>query len=161
MSFEGQFLKQFQGPETDAPAVSAHSITEIKAINAEILRKRAEIIEERKKQAEQEVSDGVSWGFKEDAVESDEEEEERPESVNPFSLPEELDLEDPKKTLKGCFEREGYEVEYVCEDQGFGNHMCRIEFSILNTVLQSKIQQHLLYLLSEQYELKLEAIEFL
>ena len=120
-----------QGPEADAPTVSAHSITEIKAINAEILRKRAEVIEERKKEAEKEdACEGVSWGFKDDAVESDDDEE-GSASVNPFSLPEELNLEDPKKTLKGCFEREGYEVEYLCEEQGFGNHLCRIEFSFL------------------------------
>ncbi|XP_075261972.1 kanadaptin-like isoform X2 [Convolutriloba macropyga] len=126
------------GPEGDAPAASPYTITEIKERNAEIRRKQQEMIEERKRQLEEkkkkEAESGVNWGFTEDAEqESDEDDENGPKSVNPFSMPEELNLEDPKKTLKGCFEREGFELEYICEEEGFGTHICKIELPMVDS----------------------------
>ena len=61
-----------------------------------------------------EESRGISWGMAEDATE---EESEHPDlDKNPFSLSgpssSNLDLEDPKKTLRGWFEREGLDLEY-------------------------------------------------
>lgn len=60
-------------------------------------------------------SDGVDWGMGEDA------QDENPLAENPFAIMDEglqnedLYLDDPKKTLRGWFEREGYELEYkVC-----------------------------------------------
>lgn len=57
-------------------------------------------------------SSGIDWGMKEDA------EDDNPSSENPFAvldeghLNETFYLDDPKRTLRGWFEREGYELEY-------------------------------------------------
>ena len=64
------FLSSFQGPDSDTPAASPYSITEIKQRNAEMKRRQQELIEERKKQIEKEKESGISWGFKEDAEQS-------------------------------------------------------------------------------------------
>lgn len=52
--------------------------------------------------------------------------------MNPFSsevVSEELHLDDPKKTLRGWFEREGYEEpEYVVESESQpGRFRCTVE----------------------------------
>ena len=66
----------------------------------------------------------VSWGMAEDATEDNPDNPDNPDmSKNPFSLDgagrENLDLEDPKKTLRGWFEREGFELpEYDCQEKG-------------------------------------------
>lgn len=71
--------------------------------------------------------DMCTWGMAEDA------EEEEDLSENPFALSipnEELYLEDPKKTLRNWFEREGYELEYDVEEKGFRTFVCRVQLPI-------------------------------
>lgn len=71
--------------------------------------------------------DVCTWGMGEDAEEEDD------LSENPFALStpnEDLYLEDPKKTLKNWFEREGYEVEYDVEEKSFKTFSCRVQLPI-------------------------------
>lgn len=54
-----------------------------------------------------------------------------PEAVNPFSseVTEELHLDDPKKSLRGWFEREGYDQpEYIVEEQSHSRFKCTVEW---------------------------------
>ncbi|XP_035228641.1 kanadaptin-like [Stegodyphus dumicola] len=73
--------------------------------------------------------DVCDWGLCDDAVE----EEEEGMAENPFALStanEELYLDDPKKTLRGWFEREGYELEYDVEEKGYRTFVCRIQLPV-------------------------------
>ena len=71
----------------------------------------------------------------EDATEEDE--NNMPDmSKNPFSLGsasgsnENLFVDDPKKTLRGWFEREGFELEYKCEEKGYATFTCTVDLPI-------------------------------
>lgn len=108
----------FQGPGFDEEAESELTITEMKELR---LKKQQEIqdklLEEERKREEQ----GVSWGMAEDA------EEETDLSHNPFAVTgnEELFLQDPKKTLRGYFEREGLNLDYKVDEVSNGTYVCR------------------------------------
>lgn len=83
--------------------------------------------EEEKTDTPKTEDDICSWGMGEDAEEEDD------LSENPFALStpnEDLYSEDPKKTLKNWFEREGYEVEYDVEEKGFKTFSCRVQLPI-------------------------------
>ncbi|KAG1691074.1 Kanadaptin [Nymphon striatum] len=70
---------------------------------------------------------GVNWGMGEDA------EEETDLSVNPYALSapnEDTYFDDPKKTLRGYFEREGCELEYNVEEKGYSHFICKVELPI-------------------------------
>ncbi|RVE45607.1 hypothetical protein evm_009720 [Chilo suppressalis] len=117
------------GPDFDCEGESELSVTEIKqrALNMKLDRQRLiaedierrerERIEEERKREEQ----GIDWGLGEDA------EEEPDLAENPYASTanEELYLEDPKKTLRGYYEREGHDLNYDCEERGVGQFLCR------------------------------------
>lgn len=113
----------FYGPEEDEEPESELTVTELK-------ERRLHEIESQnakeKMQAEEREKQGISWGMAEDA------EEESDLSVNPFATTtnEELFLDDPKKTLRGYFEREGYELEYKCDEVSAGTFVCKVELPL-------------------------------
>ena len=104
-----------QGPQEDQEAESELTITEMKLkherekLEKELLAKqRSE--GDGKMSASQNTDDGCSWGL--DSLDApDDDPEIDPDAPNPFALEphlsEELYLDDPKKTLRGYFEREG------------------------------------------------------
>lgn len=106
------------GPSFDEEAESELTITEMKELRR---KKEQELIV--KMAEEQALKDrmGVSWGMADDA------DEETDLSVNPFAATnnEELFLQDPKKTLRGFFEREGFDLEYKVDEMAAGSYICR------------------------------------
>ncbi|KAK7791176.1 hypothetical protein R5R35_005383 [Gryllus longicercus] len=119
-----------QGPEEDMEKESELSVTELKEKRKEeqAAKELQEIqeSEELRLQQEKEAAAGIDWGMGDDA------EEETDLSENPFAAApnEELYLDDPKKTLRGWFEREGYDLEYDVEERGFGQFLCRVELPV-------------------------------
>ena len=81
-------------------------------------------------QKKEEEDKGISWGMADDAVE--EEEETDFTKPSPFAQTDEsLYLDDPKKTLRGWFEREGLDQpEYKCEEKGFATFTCKVDLPI-------------------------------
>ncbi|XP_039951826.1 kanadaptin isoform X2 [Bactrocera tryoni] len=116
-----------QGPEEDAEPESDLTVTELReqqkqkqaAAEADAIRKAAEA-------EERERNEGINWGMGEDA------DEETDLSHNPFASTnnEELFLDDPKKTLRGYFEREGLQLEYKCDEMSAGSFVCRVELPL-------------------------------
>lgn len=120
-----------QAPTNDREEESELTVTELKEKRRLQLEEEEKIRikehlrmedEERLKKEKQEA-EGIDWGMGEDA------DEETDLTENPFAQSdnEKLFLDDPKKTLKGWFEREGYDLRYQVEDKGIGRFACTIE----------------------------------
>nr|XP_014284595.1 kanadaptin isoform X2 [Halyomorpha halys] len=119
-----------QGPEYDEEEESDLTLTELK-------EKRKLELEEKARQEEEELrlkieeeerekqlieERGVSWGLGDDAdVEED-------LSENPYAVTtnEELYIDDPKKSLRHWFEREGEELQFMTEQAEKGMIACKI-----------------------------------
>ncbi|XP_046545133.1 kanadaptin-like isoform X2 [Haliotis rubra] len=130
-------LHILQGPDDDKEEESDLSVTEIKEQRerqkkeAEVLH-QAELIEEetRMQKEKQRLEDkGCTWGIDEDAEEANEDSPFMPSSLIPEN--EHLYIDDPKKALKGYFEREGYDLpEYQFVECGQGKHKCMVELPV-------------------------------
>ncbi|XP_063234830.1 kanadaptin [Bacillus rossius redtenbacheri] len=110
------------GPEEDAEPESDLSFTELRRRRAlEQAAARAEPLPRPEPEP-----DGIDWGLGEDA------DEETDLTENPFAATnnEDLFIDDPKKALRGWFEREGYDLEYHVEEKGFGQFLCRVELPV-------------------------------
>lgn len=129
-------LNILQGPADDQEEESELSITEMKAQRerqkkeAELLR-QAEFLEaENQKMFEEKAKQdtGCSWGMDDDA-EDVSSQDLSATIIDPQN--EDLYIEDPKKALRGYFEREGYELpEYDIVEEGRGKYKCRVELPI-------------------------------
>ncbi|XP_053674201.1 kanadaptin [Anopheles nili] len=119
-----------QGPSDDEDERSDLTITEMKAYVKKQKELRHEIDEITRKEAERieqlKDDEGINWGMAEDA------DEETDLTENPYAASnnEELFLDDPKKTLRGYFEREGHELEYDLEELSSGMYCCKVELPI-------------------------------
>lgn len=114
------------GPEDDRENESEYSYNQLREMKQKQLEAREKAyLEDAAKLCKTEDS-GIDWGMGEDA------DEEADLSENPFAATnnEELYIEDPKKTLRGWFEREGEELSYNVEEKGFGHFRCTIELPI-------------------------------
>ncbi|KFB46253.1 AGAP004588-PA-like protein [Anopheles sinensis] len=119
-----------QGPSDDEDAPTALTITELKeqARKQQELRKEMAEIERKEKERIEKLkeSEGITWGMAEDADEATDLTE------NPYATSnnEELFLDDPKKTLRGYFEREGHDLEYKVDEISSGTYRCKVELPI-------------------------------
>lgn len=107
-----------QGPNFDEETESELTITEMKELKLKKIQEQQDKLEEEEKRKEEQ---GISWGMAEDA------DEETDLSHNPFasSNNEELFLDDPKKTLRGFFEREGHNLDYNVDELSNGTYLCK------------------------------------
>ncbi|EDV48574.1 kanadaptin [Drosophila erecta] len=116
-----------QGPDEDEEPESELSVTELRQKREKELADAAVERELRLLEAEErERNEGVSWGMGDDA------DEETDLSHNPYASTnnEELFFDDPKKTLRGFFEREGLNLEYRCDELSTGSFVCRVELPL-------------------------------
>lgn len=119
-----------QTPPEDEEMESEYSVTELKEMRRQELmtrEKEQQIQEEMERlKKEKEEAEGIDWGMGEDA------DEDSDLTENPFAMSnnEELFLDDPKKTLRGWFEREGFDLQYQAEEKGIGQFLCWVDLPV-------------------------------
>lgn len=116
-----------QGPSDDEEPESVLSVTELREQRKQqVAAAAAEKIRKAEELKERERNEGVSWGMGEDA------DEETDLAHNPYASTnnEDLFFDDPKKTLRGFFEREGLTLEYKCDELSQASFVCRVELPI-------------------------------
>ncbi|KAH8258273.1 hypothetical protein KR038_009070 [Drosophila bunnanda] len=116
-----------QGPCEDEEPESELSVTELrqkrdKELADAALERELKILAAE----ERERNEGVSWGMGDDA------DEETDLTHNPYASTNNEDtfFDDPKKTLRGFFEREGLSLEYKCDELSSGSFVCRVELPL-------------------------------
>ncbi|XP_023246475.1 kanadaptin [Copidosoma floridanum] len=120
-----------QAPLCDQEPESKFSITELRRIRKEKLKQKKMLKNQNVSEAEEtekllkDELNGINWGMKEDA------DEENDMTENPYAQThnEELFLDDPKKTLRGWFEREGYDLQYQTAEKGMRRFLCWVEIT--------------------------------
>lgn len=120
-----------QGPPEDEEEESPYSVSELQAMrDAELQRRREQERANERRAVEEEEPDGIDWGMSEDADEESDLQE------NPFAsiAEDDLVLEDPKKTLRGWYEREGYDLHYQTEEKGLGQFYCWLDLPLEDTI---------------------------
>ncbi|XP_034488543.1 kanadaptin [Drosophila innubila] len=116
-----------QGPSEDEEPESELTVTELREQrDQQIAAAVAEKVRKAEEALEQERNEGASWGMSEDA------DEETDLTHNPYASTnnEELFFDDPKRTLRGFFEREGLTLEYKCDELSQASFVCRVELPI-------------------------------
>ena len=81
----------------------------------------------KKVENKKEENEGIDWGFGEDA------EEEQIDSEKFQELYSGVEFKDPKKTLRGYYEREGLDLEYQVDETGPGHarvYHCRVRLPV-------------------------------
>nr|XP_034187012.1 kanadaptin [Osmia lignaria] len=118
-----------QAPLDDQEEESQYSVSELKEMRVLQMEKQR-INKELEGTAQEKESDGIDWGMGEDA------DEETDLQENPYACitDEDLVLDDPKKTLRGWFEREGYDLQYQTEEKGIGQFLCWVDLPMEDIV---------------------------
>lgn len=121
-----------QGPDEDTENESELSVTELKEIAAQKARKKQEEKRLQEKQEAELESQGISWGMAEDAIDEEDSESKSDEVkiATPLIENDSLYLSDPKKTLRGWFEREGYDLEYDCQELSYAKFKCTVTLPV-------------------------------
>ncbi|XP_076618648.1 kanadaptin isoform X1 [Colletes latitarsis] len=119
-----------KAPPDDQEEESRYTVSELKEMKALELEKRGTNGEAS---VDDKESDGIDWGMGEDA------DEETDLQENPYAciVDENLVFEDPKKTLRGWFEREGYDLQYKTEEKGPGQFLCWVDLPMEEVIGRS------------------------